>query len=331
MRSSEVSVKLLPQTMQPNNKSSLEHDNSPIEPMNQRIHRSRRARRLHNLTRGLALFLLGGTCAMAQTPTTIYFESFSGSTENLHGTTPETTSAFAGGTLGATWRAGGNLNGNGIVVDDLGGTGNNVAAGTALLPFVPQQGYLYTLSANIYGDSGTVNRWLGLGFVQGVNSTWNVNPEASTSAWTSAGFNPTFWSISIKGSTSASTDNSFTGPGANNLAVDGVAMLSDSGNPSPFPSKSADSLKITLDTSNAEWHVAWHFDDVLVRSTAFSSVFAGTNAINYVGFSSAGRVDIVGITIDNFTLTAIEVPEPSAYALAGFGLLAVLTLRRRWS
>jgi hypothetical protein len=259
---------------------------------------------------GAAVLALAVQTSIAQT--TIYQDTFGGnSSTDLNGTSLDVASGYAGGTLGAMWAASGNWNKDGVFAYD---TGPN-DGGTALLPFTPQSGYIYTLSANNIGVAANNSTWIGIGFTYGVGSDW-TDPVSSTSDWLGAGAAPVLWGLCRDGTLSTSSfDASFIGTsttGGANMTTHGV-----------------DSFTLTLDTTGTDWSVTWNFDGD-TRTTTVTQAFG--QGINYVGFSAnattATGFHHDGQAIDNFLLTATQVPEPSVFAMLGLGLLAVVVRRR---
>jgi hypothetical protein len=103
----------------------------------------------------LGLSVLGALwlAPQAGATTTIYADNFPGSSSNpLNGTTPATESGMLGGTSGIAWNAatGGFFNADGSVNTSAG-------SGSADLPFTPQSGEIYTLSATVNDTAGW--RW----------------------------------------------------------------------------------------------------------------------------------------------------------------------------
>ena len=99
----------------------------------------------------LCFFLL--RIAFAQT--IIYSEEFNGGTENINTTAP----VIRPGT--ETWTASAIFNADGTI--DRPASNNQ---GSMTLPFVPANGFIYTLDASFVGVTGNTN-WFGLGFANG--------------------------------------------------------------------------------------------------------------------------------------------------------------------
>lgn len=165
----------------------------------------------------------------------------------------------------------------------------------AVLAFTPQTGMVYTLSADVSAISGA--SYVGVGFV--ANS---VVPNGSEFF---AGLvdTPSPWAYSVTNGTFAT----LIGPGGTGY--------------SGFSGKGATgTIKIVLDTTEANWVSTWSFNNVALRTNTYS----GTLNINYVGFGTGG---FVNSTVDNFTLEAI--PEPATLGLVAVVGCAVLFIRRQ--
>ena len=107
----------------------------------------------------VACAILAALTAFAAGDTTIYSDTLLGSGSALHGTTVDSSAAFAGGTAGATWTAAGSYN-----ETATGTIGTSTTTQGAYLPFTPQAGHVYTLTATLeYLGAGGSN-WAALGF-----------------------------------------------------------------------------------------------------------------------------------------------------------------------
>ncbi len=227
------------------------------------------ARTMTRLLLSAAFTLL--TCCSPALAVVIYQDTFDGDgSAGLNGAAPNVA------IIPATWTSGTNLLNNGV----QDGTG----AFTALLPFTPEQGGVYTLTAS-FNPSGSGLNWLAAGFAQRVAALeggWNAT----------SGSQPALWALSRRAGATG-TDTSFLGlPGA--TTAGSLAA----------PTLSATSLIITLDTTAPDWQVTWDFNgDGVDRMETI--LVANRPNINYVGFSSN---DAAGTsTINSFTL---EGPAP---------------------
>ncbi len=106
---------------------------------------------------GLGIFLASGQ-------TTIFSDDFSGGTGDLHSVAPDIRPSTT-----QTWTASPIFNANGSV--DRPATN---AQGSMTLPFVPANGFIYTLDASFSGVTGGTS-WFGLGFANGQSATATTN------------------------------------------------------------------------------------------------------------------------------------------------------------
>ncbi|MCG2683825.1 MAG: PEP-CTERM sorting domain-containing protein [Planctomycetales bacterium] len=206
----------------------------------------------------------------------IYQDTFTGDGA-VHGTTPDVTLGLYGGTAGATWVAGAGWT-------KSGGIATIGAEADAYLPFVPQAGWIYTLSADVDGISA--GNFIGLMFARGPGMLTGVG-----------------WWIC------RDPDNSYVyhGPGTTDPLY------------GPFShAGGVQTYSVILDTrpaSPSNWTYTCKLGGTTcVPATAFGFDPAITQVKMY-GLASAGSVD-------NFKLTVI--PEPSTLALLATGLIGLL-------
>ena len=170
----------------------------------------------------------------------IYYDHFDGAEGvDLDGIEPQVT------TDGAAWVAGSNFDADGTITFDNYGYGDS-----AYLPFVPKDGFVYTLSATIISlvspyriYSGT-NDWIALGFAQS-----NANPD-NRFYDDNGSRNPVYWATT-RTNQSLSNDQTFIGPGE---AYDMDTLTI-----------SVDDIKIVLDTTGTTWKVSWYYSGILQR------------------------------------------------------------------
>jgi len=123
---------------------------------------------------------LAVTLAVAGTAqaTTIYSDTLLGSGSALHATTVDSSLTFAGGTAGATWTAAGSYN-----QTATGTFGTDTATQGAYLPFTPQTGHVYTLTATLEYLGGGGTNWAALGFQTQASLTSSQFHDAAGSAY----------------------------------------------------------------------------------------------------------------------------------------------------
>lgn len=238
------------------------------------------------------LSLLSVTSMVRAQTTIIYQDSFS-RTGALFGTTPDVVN-----TGGATYSGADDLQSDGSQVF---WTYPNPEVRTnadlttysyyenAFLPFTPQAGHVYSLSADIQ-PLGTNDQWLALGFT-GLNAVSNsyflkdANPFGAP------------WML-VRGS-NRQFQNFAQGGNRGNVNGPGFGMTNV-----------IDYLSIVLDTTTPLWSVSWQTNGVQMLSYTYTA----NPTINYVGF---GADNTVGV-LDNFTLLD-TVPEPSVAGILALG------------
>lgn len=239
----------------------------------------------------LAILTLGPIAAQAQM--VIYSEDFTGDALTaLSGTAPDTT------INAAAWTAGTRFTTDGII---LAAAGNQ----SALLPFVPAQGNIYTVSADI-NTTATGQNWISLGFSAAVNALPNnrfADPPFTALA--------SFLLRENRGIGTGATDAQFF------LGEQTMQATSF-----PTPPTGVVNAKITLDATNVDstnWTIALSINGALqtlvTNSMPTDGSDVGTDAskfsdIKWVGFTLA-NANVTG-TIDNFRVESTTPGSPGA-------------------
>jgi hypothetical protein len=155
-------------------------------------------------------------------------------------------------------------------------------AKVAALPFVPEQGKMYSLSADINAISGN---WLAIGFL----SETNQSTITGNGWFYSSVDEPSPWMYT----TPAGAIRTYAGPGATVSELAGVTG-------------SNGTMKIVLDTSATDWVATYYFDDIPLRT----NVYSGSLSITHVAF---GGYPVSISEVDNFILS--EESALTGYAL----------------
>lgn len=244
--------------------------------------------KLSPILRIVSILAFGPDVVRAQT--VLYSEDFAGDAATLlTGTTPDTT------TDGATWTAGSRYTTDGIL---------SAAAGnqSALLPFVPLPGNIYTVSADINTTAGGQN-WISLGFSAAVNALPN-NRFADGPFVAMA----TFLLRENRASGTGATDAQF-------FLGETTANVTSF----PTPPTGVVNAKITLDATDADsvnWTIALSLNGILQTLVTNSMPTDGSDPgsdasqlsdIKWVGFTLASAT-VVG-TIDNFKVESTGEPS----------------------
>jgi len=246
------------------------------------------------LAAGMALGLAGTASAAI----ILYQENFDGSSAaDLDEKTPSSfTSGAHGVPSGAEWTAldwkqDGSIAGGG--------------GASAFLPFDPQNGWVYTLTATLNaGDAASnQNSWTGLAFTENNNTSGGIlgagNSNSSAFLYRTENSSGTSKEVVSFNVPPSATDDRVS-HGAFDPAV---------------------TLSMVLDTTESNWSTEFFINGSSVRTHTFTG---GNPTINHVGF---GRVNNATGPIDSFQLSAI--PEPGSLALLGAGVGLLLLWRRR--
>jgi len=102
-------------------------------------------------------------CGLAGNAQIIYSNAFNGGAVNIHGTAPTVANDFAGGASFARWNDVLGHNNTGVMLAN--GANSTTLGDSWLLPFAPQHGYVYTLTASLT-FTGSPGNWVGLGFAE---------------------------------------------------------------------------------------------------------------------------------------------------------------------
>jgi hypothetical protein len=171
---------------------------------------------------------------------TIYSKTFSGGAVNINQKAPTVATDNAGGASSVNWRDAGSANmlyANGIV--------NTTPGDSVRLPFTPEDGYVYTLTASVT-FSGNPGSWIGAGFAQ-----YYAVPCTGNAQFNQSGINGYDWAILTEstGSVQYFAGPSTTGPIFNKNS----AFTAGPG---------THTLTLTLDTTAAQWVIACYVDGV---------------------------------------------------------------------
>lgn len=250
--------------------------------------------------------------ALANADTILYQDLFNSGGTTLNESTLDTALGLYGATANATWTASTtwkvNPTSGRAYVNTTGSSHYN-----AWLPFTPQAGYIYTLSADLCGEYyGSTGRYLAIGFAygsSGIPSTSTIFCNAGTKALlaiTSDG------ATKYKVGTAMKTSSSWTGSN--------ITYALTNSNDGYYAA-----AKIVLDTTGTAWKATFSLDGQVYRTEEYASI----PAITAVGMGCTPSTSYA--MVKNFTLSATTIPEPGTLALlaAGFvGLLAYAWRKR---
>jgi hypothetical protein len=168
--------------------------------------------------------------------------------------------------------------------------------------------------------SGNPSSWVGLGFAHTYNPTGNYGFGRFTDG-TGSGVNagkigPDGYDWMIVTESSGNLQE-FLGPHGTGQ------LISQNGFFTPGPQTL--SLSVVLDTTDTKWTTAYYVNGVAGPTGTYSS----NPTIGAVGITENALGSPSNVQWNNLELTAEPVPEPSALALAGFGLAGMCAFLRR--
>lgn len=234
-------------------------------------------------------------CSITNAQTLIYSNSFSGGAATLNGTAPTLANSVLGGSGNARWICT-VTNGVSATVFTSGLIDTN--PGCVLLPFQPQPGCIYFLSASLTAPSGMPN-WVALGFTQtapqtnmatGINVRFTDNPPGGY-AW-----------MGIRANTAQGV---FAGRGTG----------SPMGNSTLAPVGTTN-YTIVLNTIGLQWTVSAYLGVTISGTNVIGGTQMGTNfiytanpPIGYVGIGQTSFLgqSVAGIQWNYVTLSVTQV------------------------
>jgi len=250
---------------------------------------------------GLAFLGLGHVHAQ----TTLYQDTFQDTDSLLDTQAPTTAVTAFGASASATW------SGSATFTES---TSTNVLSlpstnvNPEYLTFTPQSGVIYNLSATLTNGAGVTDNWVAFGFI---SNTGTPIYSGGGAPW-----------MLLK---SSGAVESYGGPGTaggDKTSSTGAGIVTNN------------TMTITLDTTTTLWTYQFSYlaSNGTTLLTSATTAYATNPTIIAVGIASYNTPPGTR-TLDNFTLTATAIPEPSAYALmigaAGLVTAGVLRHGRR--
>lgn len=227
--------------------------------------------------------------------------------QNISGTAPDNVSDFAGGSSSAVWLDAAGTN----AVGQMARNGNVTATGNDswTLPFTPQSGYIYNLTATL-AFTGNTGSWVGIGFANG-------NPTDLTGNQAQLGVN---WLLLQN-----------YNAGVNYFSGGSPSLLAAPANGTYFPAgASTNTVDLVLDTSSSLWTVSVSINGTPVvlnkvgAGTGTTFTYTTNPTIGGIGvFQHTGNTAPQNYHWSDLMLTA-QVPEPSTPVLIGLGVAMML-------
>jgi hypothetical protein len=212
---------------------------------------------------------------------TIYSNTFNGGAVNINQAAPTVATDDAGAASSALWKDAANstmLHANGSV--------NTAAGDSVLLPFTPENGYIYTLTASVT-FSGNPGSWIGAGFAE---NYWY--PGSGNAQFNESGVNGYDWAILTE---SSGNVQYFTGPSTTGQIFNQNGFFASGAG--------THTLTLTLNTTGAQW----------VMSCSVDGNEAGTSHT----YTTQPAITAVGIT--QHTLTAPSAIQWNSISLQASG------------
>lgn len=230
----------------------------------------------------------------------IYSNVFNGSSATLNGTAPTVANSLAGGLNPSLWTCTFTNGVDGTVLAN-GTLDNN--SGCALLPFTPQQGCIYYMTASLTVPASMGN-WVAMGFAQ-------FNTQTNDGGYSRFADNPPNGSAWMYAQTGVS-EVLCGGPKGTDQTTSTPLIMSSAG---------TYALEIILNTVGAHWTVSAFINGTQIGT----NIVYGTNPnIGYAGIGQNSPGNTAGIQWHNWALSVMQVPAVStdywvAPAAAGTG------------
>jgi hypothetical protein len=240
----------------------------------------------------------------------IYSNVFNGQAVTLDGTAPTVANSLLGGLNNALWNCtftnGVSSSLNGTVLAN-GTIGTN--AGCVLLPFTPESGAVYYLTASLTVPS-PMSQWVAMGFSQ-------LNTQTNNTGFARFNDNPGPQGYAWMDPREGVTQNLFGGPGASIAATPAVNGL---------PGAGSYMLEIVLNTAGTHWTVSAYVNGTIVGTNIVGGTQIGTNlvyganppiAFAGIGQNSFAGLSTSGIQWNYWALSVVRVPTmTSSYWVA---------------
>jgi hypothetical protein len=198
----------------------------------------------------------------------VYSNNFTlGGTTNIWGAAPTVANNYAGGTSSATWNDALGYNETSALLAN--GSDNATLGDSWLMPFNPQPGYVYTLTASLT-FTGNPGSWVGVGFAQNDS----VNVPVGVGRYADSGYGgPTGYDFLILNESSGNTEY-FRGPTGNSTTIfNGTGF---SGGPQTL------NVEVILNTTGSLWSMAAYVNGVQM---GYTTNYASVPPIGAVGIT----------------------------------------------
>jgi hypothetical protein len=217
--------------------------------------------------------------SLGSAQTTIYSDTFTGGATNVNQQSPTVALDNAGAASSAIWKDGANST---MLYQN--GTVNTTAGDSVLLPFTPEKGYIYTLTASVT-FTGNPGSWVGAGFAENY-----YYPGAGNSQFNQATVNGYDWAILTESSGNVQW---FSGPSTTGPEFNQNAFFT--------AGTGTHTLVLTLNTTGTKWTMSCEVDG----NTAGSTYTYTTNPlITAVGLTQHALTSDSVVKWNSISLTA---------------------------
>ncbi len=226
----------------------------------------------------LLMGMISWSCGSIGKAQIIYSNAFNGGTAGINRFMPQVSTNAAGATSSAHWNAVSNsatsfLHQNGTI-------GTTLA--TSLLPFTPENGYVYTLTASVTVPTMTAGKWISMGFAQN-------NPLLNTAS------DPRFGSTFVNG-------NPWTylteGSGGDFFYP---LISTTTGNSNLMSAPGTYTVQLKLDTTGSQWKASEFVNGTQVGTTY---TYSSNPTITAIGLGQTTLTSSTGIQWNYLTLAA---------------------------
>jgi hypothetical protein len=240
------------------------------------------------------LFSYPPPITIGYTNSILYSNAFNGGTWNLAGTASTVENSLVGGT-NTTWVDALGTNDTGSMEGS--GLDNSTLGDSWLLPFTPEPGFVYTLTASAYMTAYTGSSWIGAGFAGPITN--NAVGAARFADADIYGYDFIIW-VNTSGNVQY-----LEGPGA-------TLYITNVNNFYPTTLPMTITAQVVLDTTGPQW-VQYAFLNGVPCGT---NTFASNPPIGSVGITQTGIGNPNSVIWTNFALTAVSPNGFPPYLLA---------------
>ncbi|MGH8024111.1 MAG: hypothetical protein ACRED1_11045, partial [Limisphaerales bacterium] len=227
--------------------------------------------------------LLAGTifffCCSVGSAEIIYSNAFNGPAVNLNATAPTEAVNAAGGVASPLWNSVSNSATSYMDADGAVGLGQN----SVLLPFTPEAGYVYTLTASVTVPAMAAGKWITMGFAA-------YSPASNSAS------DPRFGSTYVNGN-----PWTYLTEGSGGCVFFYSRKSSEGGNPDLMPTPGTYTAQLVLDTTGAQWMASEFLDGTQVGT---NYIYAAIPSISAIGIGQTTLPSSAGIQWNYLTLEA---------------------------